>query len=149
MIIDALSNLKNYVPLNPLFQAVVEYINKTDLASHEIGIEKIQGDELFANFTVANGKTPEQAKLETHNKMIDIQIPISTSETMGYIPRERLPESSYNAEKDITFYTEKSESYVTVHPGEFAIFFPEDGHAPCISGEAKIQKVIFKVKAAE
>ena len=73
MIIDALNNLKDYVSLNPLFKDVVEFIQKTDLASQEPGIVKIQGDDLFANFTVANGKTPDQAKLETHDKMIDIQ----------------------------------------------------------------------------
>ncbi|MBR3398726.1 MAG: YhcH/YjgK/YiaL family protein, partial [Prevotella sp.] len=32
-------------------------------------------------------------------------------------------------------------------PGEFAIFFPQDGHAPCISQEEGIKKAIFKVKA--
>ena len=147
MIIDALNNLKDYVSLNPLFKDVVEFIQKTDLASQEHGIVKIQGDDLFANFTVANGKTPDQAKLETHDKMIDIQIPISTKETMGYIPRVKLKEADYNPQKDITFYDEKPESFVDVNVGEFAIFFPQDGHAPCISDEEKIQKVIFKVKA--
>lgn len=147
MIIDALNNLKDYVSLNPLFKDVVEFIQKTDLASQEPGIVKIQGDDLFANFTVANGKTPDQAKLETHDKMIDIQIPISTKETMGYIPRVKLKEADYNPKKDITFYDEKPESFVDVNVGEFAIFFPQDGHAPCISDEEKIQKVIFKVKA--
>lgn len=147
MIIDALNNLKDYVSLNPLFKDVVEFIQKTDLASQGPGIVKIQGDDLFANFTVANGKTPDQAKLETHDKMIDIQIPISTKETMGYIPRVKLKEADYNPQKDITFYDEKPESFVDVNVGEFAIFFPQDGHAPCISDEEKIQKVIFKVKA--
>ncbi len=146
MIIDALNNLKDYVALNPLFKDVVDFIKATDLAKQEPGIVKIKGDDLFANFTVATGKTTEQAKLETHDKMIDIQIPISTSETMGYIPREKLKDAEYNAQKDITFYDEQPESYVTVNKGEFAIFFPQDGHAPCISEEEKIQKVIFKVK---
>lgn len=146
MIIDALNNLKDYVALNPLFQDVVDFINNTDLANHEPGIVKIKGDDLFANFTLANGKTKEQAKLETHDKMIDIQIPIGTSETMGYIPREKLPEAEYNNQKDISFYANQPESFVTVNEGEFAIFFPQDGHAPCISDQEKIQKVIFKVK---
>jgi beta-galactosidase beta subunit len=26
------------------------------------------------------------------------------------------------------------------------IFFPQDGHAPCISDKAEIKKAIFKVK---
>jgi beta-galactosidase beta subunit len=32
-----------------------------------------------------------------------------------------------------------------IHPLEFAVFFPEDGHQPCIA-EGKLKKVIVKVK---
>jgi len=28
----------------------------------------------------------------------------------------------------------------------FAVFFPQDGHAPCISQEKELKKAIFKVK---
>lgn len=146
MIIDSLSNLKDYISLNPLFQDVVDYINSIDLKKQEQGIVKIKGDDLYANFTIAKGKTKEQAKLETHDKMIDIQIPIGTTETMGYISRVILPESVYDPINDITFYNEKPENFFNVNVGEFVIFFPQDAHAPCISHEEQIQKVIFKVK---
>ena len=146
MVIDKIENLANYVALNPLFQQVVDFIAQTDLAKHETGKVELAGKDLFANFTVAKGKTKEVARLETHNVMLDIQIPISCPETMGYTPRADLPEQPYNAEKDITFYEGLAEQYITVHPGEFAIFFPQDGHAPCVSDQSEIQKVIFKVK---
>ena len=35
----------------------------------------------------------------------------------------------------------------TVNPGQFAIFFPRDGHAPCITDTPEIKKAIFKIKA--
>ena len=38
-----------------------------------------------------------------------------------------------------------AECFVTCHPGMFAIFFPQDGHAPCISFEPEIKKAIFKI----
>ena len=147
MIIDSLTKLKDYVSLNPLFQDVVDFISNIDLNKQKQGIVKIKGDDLYANFTVAEGKTKDQAKLETHDKMIDIQIPIGTNETMGYIPRDKLSVSMYDSQKDITFYNETPENYINVNVGEFVIFFPQDAHAPCISHEKKIQKVIFKVKA--
>ena len=147
MIIDSLSNLKDYISLNPLFQDVVDYINSIDLKNQGQGIVTIKGDDLYANFTIAKGKTKDQAKLETHDKMIDIQIPIGTTETMGYIPRVKLPESVYDPKNDITFYNENPENFINVNVGEFVIFFPQDAHAPCISHEEQIQKVIFKVKA--
>lgn len=149
MIIDSLSNLKNYCSLNPLFKDVVDFLKEIQLTSHPDGIVKLKGDDLFANFNFAKGKKVEEARLETHDEMIDIQIPINTAETMGYTPREKLPVNEYNAQKDITFYDESPESFVTIHQGEFAIFFPQDGHAPCISDEDKIQKVIFKVKVVD
>ena len=146
MILDKLVNLKKYVAMNPYFQQVVEYVENNDLAAHPAGKEVINGSDLFVNFALAKGKTKEQARLETHDQMLDIQIPINTAETMGYTPRADLPAQPYDADKDITFYDGLAEQYVTVHPGEFAIFFPQDGHAPCISDEPEIQKVIFKVR---
>lgn len=145
MIIDTLDNLSKYTSLNPLFQQVVDYIANNQLEGHEDGKVEIKGKDLFVNFSTAKGKTPVEAKLESHDKMIDIQIPLSTAETMGYTPRKILPEVEYNADKDISFYEGEAQQYITVHPGEFAIFFPQDGHAPCISQEKEIKKIIFKI----
>ncbi len=148
MIIDELKHLKDYESLNPLFSKVVEFINQHDLNTLEEGKHEIVGKDLFVNIQTAKGKTPDEAVIETHNKMIDIQIPLSAAETYGYTPREALPEVAYNEEKDITKIPGlAAESYVTAQPGCFAIFFPQDGHAPCIAGVDEIKKAIFKVKA--
>ena len=148
MIIDELKHLKDYESLNPLFSKVVEFINQHDLNTLEEGKHEIVGKDLFVNIQTAKGKTPDEAVIETHNKMIDIQIPLSAAETYGYTPREALPEDAYNEEKDITKIPGlAAESYVTAQPGCFAIFFPQDGHAPCIAGVDEIKKAIFKVKA--
>ena len=133
--------------LNPLFEDVLAFIANNDLDKLSEGKHPIKGDDLFVNIAVAKGKTPEEAVLETHDDMIDIQIPLSGSETYGYTPRAELPKGEYNAEKDITKLPGvTSQQYVTCHPGMFAIFFPQDGHAPCISGEKEIRKAIFKVR---
>ena len=86
---------------------------------------KTAGDDLVVNFSQTNPKTKEEAKLETHNRFIDIQIPLSGVEVMGYTPREDLPEAEYNADKDISFYHGLAESYIPVKPGMFVIFFPQ------------------------
>lgn len=147
MIIDSLENLTKYASLNPLFGKVVEYIQTHDLSQQPEGKQVIDGNDLFVNFSLAKGKTPTEAKLESHDVMIDIQIPLSCTETMGYTPRKDLPQQPYNAEKDISFYDGLAQQYIAVTPGMFAIFFPQDGHAPCISTEETIKKVIFKVRA--
>ncbi len=147
MILDKIENLAMYASINPFLPKVVEFLKSTDLTSLPAGKTLIDGDNLFVNNSVANGKTAESARIETHDRMIDIQIPLSCPETFGHTSRANLPESAYNAEKDITFYEGMAENYITVQPGEFVMFFPQDGHAPCISDEDKIVKVIFKVKA--
>ncbi len=146
MILDTIDNFSKYEALNPLFKAVAQYLKETDLAAQPAGKVELQGKDLFVNFSRAKGKTQAEARLESHDVMLDIQIPLSGPETMGYTPRRDLPAVPYDAANDISFYEGEAEQYVTVHPGEFAIFFPQDGHAPCISDAAIIQKVIVKVK---
>lgn len=148
MIIDKLENLKKYESVNPLFAKVVEFLQQNDLNALEAGKHEIVGKDLFVNIQVAKGKTPDEAVIETHDKMIDIQIPITAAETFGYTQRDQLPKAEYNAEKDITKIPNlAADSYVTCLPGMMAIFFPQDGHAPCIAGVPELKKAIFKVKA--
>lgn len=148
MIIDTLDNLAKYEAVNPLFKDVVEFVKKNDLSMLEPGKYPIKDKDLFVNIAVTKGKAPDEAVLETHKNMIDIQIPLDGPETYGYTPLCRLPQEAYNAEKDITKYPDlMSESFIDCQPGMFAIFFPQDGHAPCITMAPEIKKAIFKVKA--
>ena len=147
MIIDTIDNLGKYVALNPLFADVVEFLKSHDLQTMEPGKYPIKDKDLFLNLSQTGQRTKDTAFLETHVEMIDIQIPITCPETFGYTPLCDLPAFDYNAEKDITKYGDtKAQTYVTVNPGQMAIFFPQDGHAPCIIDEAEIKKAIFKVK---
>ena len=145
MIIDTLDNLGKYTALNPLFADVVAFVKDHDLNSMEEGKHPIKGGDLFVNITTAKGRSKNEAVLETHIAMIDIQIPLDTEETYGYTPLQDLPAFEYNAEKDITKYGDtQAQTYVTCRPGQMAIFFPQDGHAPCIANN-DIRKAIFKV----
>jgi len=148
MIIDTIENLGKYVALNPLFADVMEFLKSHDLNALEPGKYPIKGNDLFLNLAVAKGRAKEAAVLETHIDMIDIQIPLSCEETFGYTPLADLPAFEYNAEKDITKYGDtQAQTYVTLKPMQMAIFFPQDGHAPCISDETEIKKAIFKVRS--
>lgn len=147
MIVDTLDMLSKYVALNPLFADVVEFLENHDLSTMKEGKYEIKGSDLFLNLTTAEAKTADTAVMETHNDMLDIQIPLSAAETYGYTPRRYLPEAEYDAAKDCTKIPDlKADDFVTCRPGMFAIFFPQDGHAPCISEEEGIRKAIFKVK---
>ena len=147
MVIDKLENLEKYCALNPLFKEVAKFLAENDMNVLAPGIHQIKGDDVFVNVQEAKGKTREEAVIEYHRKMIDIQIPFSGCESYGYIPVDELPTVEFNEKDDYAIVPEAvPQSYVTCKPGMFAIFFPQDGHAPLITDEPVLRKAIFKVK---
>jgi YhcH/YjgK/YiaL family protein len=147
MILDFLENTTRYETVHFRFKQAFDFLKTADLASLPLGKIELDGQNLYANVQEVEGKTPEAARMETHDSYIDIQVPLSATETMGWIARNRLKLETdpYLPEKDIAFYADKTANLIRVQPGEFVVFFPEDGHQPCI-GEGKIRKVIVKVK---
>ena len=148
MIIDTLKNASKYYSAHPLFTKAFEYISQTDLTNAADGKGDIS-DGLKFIFSNAPGKAKETslAKFECHNKNIDIQVCINGEETIGWKPREKCitPNGDYNAEKDVQFYNDVPDTFFQLTNGQFAIFFPEDVHAPMI-GEGNIKKLVIKVR---
>lgn len=146
MIIDNLQNSALYENLNPLFKQAFDYLKSLDFSSIEPGKTVLVENKLTVAVSDSNMKTPENAKLEVHDKFIDIQLPVSKAERFGWKERSALKteREPYNPEKDILFFTDQPETTFDLQPGNFAIFFPEDGHAPCI-GEGQIRKIVVKV----
>ena len=93
MIVDKIENLEKYYSLNPLFREVAEFLRANDMNALSTGIHHIKGDDVFVNIQEAKGKTQQEAVVEYHHKMIDIQIPFNGPETYGYIPTDDLPEA--------------------------------------------------------
>ena len=148
MIVDTLQNASKYFSVHPLFAKAFEYINKTDLADTEPGKYEIDGADLKAIFSNKNGMTAAEsiAKFECHNKHIDIQLCINGKEQLGWKPREKCTvlNGGYNEEKDVQFYSDAPDMFFQLTNGQFAIFFPEDVHAPMI-GDGMIKKLVIKV----
>lgn len=135
---------------NKYYQAALEYIRNTDLNSLPLGRHDIDGDNLYVNIVDSALKTPQDARLEVHDRYIDIQIPLSIPESFGVKPRSACaePDGEYNPVKDILFFKDKDWETVTLQPGEQITFAPETGHAPLI-GEGTSHKAIFKVLVTE
>jgi len=149
MIIDSIQKASKYFSVHPLFASAFDYINATDLASTEAGKYEIDGDNLKAIFSNKKGMTAEEsvAKFECHDKHIDIQLCINGNEQFGWKPREKCitPNGPFNTEKDVQLYHDSPDTFFSLTDGQFAIFFPEDVHAPMI-GDAEIRKLVIKVK---
>jgi len=146
MILDSLKNAPIYLHLNSLFNQAFDFIEKNDPTNMKPGKYILDGDYLTITIAEIDGKKQESAKLEAHKKYIDIQLVLRGQETMGWAALEKCTHEMdpYNPEKDITFYLDKPTTYLTVNPGEFVVFFPEDAHAPAI-GNGPIKKAIVKV----
>lgn len=148
MIIDTLENLKLYAPMNARIKDVVAFLAEHDLRGMPEGHHEIDGPDFFVNIQEHGAKTADKAVLEYHRSMVDVQIPIGGPETMGYTPVDKLPQDGYDAATDAALLPGiRPESFVTVRPGEFAIFLPTDGHAPCVAPPAGFKKAVFKMKA--
>ena len=148
MIVGSLEDSENIESLNPYFKQAFDYLKSLDFAKLKAGKIELAGDDLFVMVNDTDLKVKETVELEVHNKYIDIQLPVSCAESFGWKNRAKckLVSVPFNKEKDFEFYADAPTTYFTLLPGEFVIFFPEDGHAPCI-GEGLIRKIVVKVKS--
>ncbi len=148
MIIDSILNAEQYHSVHPLFAQAFAYISSTDLKNLEVGKYAI-AEGLNAIISEKAGMTEAEstAKFECHNAHIDIQFCISGAEILGWKSRKecRSEREPYNTEKDVLFYTDKPDTFFQLRDGHFAVFFPDDVHAPMI-GEGIIKKLVIKVK---
>jgi biofilm protein TabA len=147
MIIDSLANADKYKSLSPLFAKAFEFIQQQNLDTIEVGKYEIEGKELHASVSLKDGVTAADAKFEAHNNYADIQVCPAGTEQIGWKPRNTCtqPKGEYNPEKDVVFFDDKPDTYFSLQAGQFAIFYPEDVHAPMI-GEGPIKKLVVKVK---
>jgi YhcH/YjgK/YiaL family protein len=146
MIIDTIDNIERYASLHPDFPKIFNLLRTMDLNSQPKGRMNFEGERFYINIDEVPMRGKDEAFPEVHNRYIDIQVPITATETIGYLPRTQCHTlQSANEEKDIAFYRDEPASYFELRPGCFAIFFPEDAHAPII-GNGITRKAIVKVE---
>lgn len=149
MIIDTLVNAEKYFCVHSLFSKAFEHIRLLDLDSIEVGKYEVDGNQLF--FIVSNkialSKEESIANFECHDNHIDIQLCIKGKEQIGWKPRNSCTQQRINSKEfqDFVFYNDVPDMYFQITNNQFAIFFPDDVHAPMI-GEGMIKKLLMKVK---
>lgn len=146
MVLDKLENFGEYISLNPNFAKVLEFLQNGNLHDLPLGRNEICGDIVFANVVEVKPKSKSEAPIETHRKYIDVHVPLSGNEIIGYTPLAELPFAEFVEADDAALYpvSLQARDYFNVKKGEFAIFFPQDGHAPAIT-EVPLKKIIVKV----
>lgn len=147
MIIDRLCESKSYEKLHPLFKQAFDYIKSKDFLHIEPDKHILEEDALIVMINDATLKPQEKARLEIHDRFIDIHIPLSQTEHFAWLSRDLLKNEAepFNLDKDAQHFLDKPSTYFELDPGNFAIFFPNDAHVGCI-GEGSIRKIVIKVR---
>jgi len=150
MIVDTLEQYSRYTALSPRFAAAFAFLEKL-AADRPDGRHDIDGDNCYALVQTYATRPLAQALFEAHRRYIDIQFLLAGQETLLWTPLAALTAVTqpYAADKDITFFAHPPRwTPIHLRAGQFAIFFPADGHAPGLEcdGPAEVRKVVIKVR---
>ena len=149
MIFGHISNENPFV-LPTAIQRALNFLRTTDFSQQKVGEVEIDGRNIYAQIIDMTTRPKKDNHPEVHRRYIDIQF-LAKGEEIICVAAERgnnKISESLLAERDIIFYHgAENESEITMTPGSYAIFFPQDVHRPaCIKNKATpIRKVVVKV----
>jgi YhcH/YjgK/YiaL family protein len=148
MILDTLAAAKRYERLHLGFGAAFDFL-RSATAGLADGRHEIDGERLFAIVAKSAGRGRVGAKLEVHRRYIDIQYCAAGHDVIGWRPLTdcREPEEPFDESRDIQFFADGPVAWLDLPSGMFAIFYPEDAHAP-LGGEGEVSKIVVKVAVA-
>lgn len=148
MVYDKIDNLETYKGLSEDIYEGLKFLKNAspDLAC---GVHEINS-RVKAIVSEYETKAVNENGYEAHKKYIDIQYLMKGSEKNCCLPLEKLKETKpYNEEIDAAFYTaEIPAQELTLGDGYFAIYWPQDGHMPCLvlKEAEKVKKIVIKVE---
>lgn len=145
MLVSSVNNYENVLKFFPQLDIVFDYINKNvnvKTADGKYNITK----SIYAIVQTCDPKPKKEQVLEKHRKYIDLQYVVSGKEKIGwkFFDKKFKVLKRYNPKKDISFYSTLPDTYINLKKGEFAIFFPEDTHAP-LCCQKTVKKCIVKI----
>jgi YhcH/YjgK/YiaL family protein len=150
MILASLSQATAYQGLHPLFPAAFAYLKNFELNTPD-GKHEIQGKDLYAGVQRYQTALSEDKKWEAHEQYGDIQVVFAGHEYCGHTARANLKSiQPYSAEKDVEKFAHPTQpaSRLLLSPGQFCIFYPDDGHQPGVqvNGPTEVIKVVIKFR---
>jgi len=146
LILDVGANCHRYKCLHPLLERGFRFLADTDLRALAPGRHEVDGDRIYLSIDHANGRGRDGARIEAHQRYIDVQYTIDGDEEIGWMPIGECgaPSGAYDETKDVTFFDGRPTSWLYVPAGSFVVFFPADAHAP-LGGRGAIKKAILKL----
>ncbi len=148
MVYDKIDNIETYKGLSEdIYEGLKFLKNATpDMPS---GVHEIN-PSVKAIVSEYETKAVNENGYEAHRKFIDIQYLLKGREKNCCLPIEKLKETKpYKEEIDAAFYeAEIPTQELMLGDGYFAIYWPEDGHMPCLceDGVEMVKKVVVKIE---
>lgn len=146
MILDTLNNASRYAAVHARFPRAFALLANQDLTARPPGRHDVDGDRIYISIDRQDGRGRDGARLEAHRRYIDIQYTIEGAEEIGWMPLAACgpPATGFDDAKDIAFFDARPSTWLAVPAGTFAIFFPDDAHAP-LAGRGPLRKAIVKI----
>ncbi len=144
MITDLTSQGDRYTGIHPAFTDAFAFLSSAEPAQLPIGTH--DRGSFTAVVIETAGKDVHGARLEYHERDIDIHATLQGHDIIGWRPRAlcTTPDGGFDSANDIGFVRDQPTLWIPVPPGSFAVFFPEDGHAP-LAGDGPIRKIVLKI----
>lgn len=131
------------------WQALFDYLAKTDLLSIPKGKHKIPGSDLVVSVEDSRNEPLEKRRSESHNKHIDFQYVVKGTERFGVIDHyTSIPNCKYRPDVIHYDYAPQKARFYDSNPGEFFIFFPRDWHIAKVANDTSdqaIRVIVIKV----
>ena len=131
------------------WQALFDYLAKTDLLSIPKGKHKIPGSDLVVSVEDSKNEPLEKRRSESHNKHIDFQYVVKGTERFGVIDHyTSTPNCKYRPDVIHYDYAPQKARFYDSNPGEFFIFFPRDWHIAKVAKDGEdqtIRVIVIKV----
>ena len=131
------------------WQALFDYLAKTDLLSIPKGKHKIPGSDLVVSVEDSKNEPLEKRRSESHHKHIDFQYVVKGTERFGVIDHySSTPNCKYRPDVIHYDYDRQKARFYDSNPGEFFIFFPRDWHIAKVvtdGGDQTIRVIVIKV----
>lgn len=144
MILGNLRQSDLYGKLDARVAACLDYAAKLNKDTPEGRYEVCDG--VYVNVSAYEPKQMSEAGYETHKLYADLQLMLDGEEYMGYADIGDIQaEGQYDAIKDIRFWR-GAIAPIRVKAGSWALFLPDEPHAPGIAaGSKKVKKAVFKI----
>lgn len=150
MIQTTLQHMDRFQNLNSRFAEAFKALRTLANEPFQEGIHAVDGDAVYINALQYDTQCAEQSMMEAHRRYIDVMLLLEGEEEIAVCDTRSLRQltAQYDPEDDASLAKlQEPHSILCMHPGDVAILFPEDAHAPGIQCgiPSHVRKLIAKV----